>query len=103
MMDEYDQIMSDYVDELRDLLDAGLEDERTGNEFSSGERFIIVSRRLADMARSRPDTKPRPRVVDGKTRTISMRDLVFDERKDRHEKEAPLREARLAAKRERRA
>lgn len=103
MMDEYDQIMSDYVDELRDLLDAGLEDERTGTEFSSGERFIIVSRRLADMARSRPDTKPRPRVVDGKTRTISMRDLVFDERKERHEKEAPLREARLAAKRERRA
>lgn len=96
-LDPYDQIMSDLVDELRELLDAGIEDERTGTDFSSGERFITVSKRLQEMARSRPDTKPVRRIIDGRPQTISMRDVVFNERKERHEKEAPMREARAEA------
>lgn len=100
-LDEYDTIISEMLEEMTELLNAGLDDQRKGEEFSTEERFIILARRVNEMARSRPDTKPIPRVVNGKTRTVAMRELVFDERKERHEKEAPQRTARLAALKER--
>lgn len=97
-MDEYDLLLDDMLSEMTALLTAGLDGQRKGEEFSTEERFIILARRVNEMARSRPDTKPIPRVVNGRTKTTSMRDQVFDERKERHEAEAPMREARKAAK-----
>lgn len=100
-MDEYDTILSEMLTEMQVLLDSGLDPIRRGEEFSDEERFIILSRRVNEMARSRPDTRPIRRTVNGRAQVISMRDVVMAERKERHEKEAPLRSeraARLAAK-----
>lgn len=95
-MDEYDTILSEMLTEMQMLLDSGLDPIRHGEEFSDEERFIILGQRVWEMSRSRPDTKPKERRVNGRTRVASMRDLVFEERKERHEREAPLRAERAA-------
>ena len=86
-MDEYDTLLSEMLTEMQSLLASGLDPVRRAAEFSDEERFIILSRRVNEMARSRPDTKAIRRSVGGRQQTISMRDLVFAERKERHEKE----------------
>lgn len=86
-LDEYDTILSEMLAEMTTLLDAGLNSQRRGEEFSTEERFIILSRRVNEMARSRPDTRAIPRKVNGRPQTISMRDVVLNERKERHDME----------------
>lgn len=91
-LDEYDEIISEMLTEMTDLLFAGLDDQRKGNEFSDEERFITLSKRVAEMARSRPDTTPIKR--EGFRQPISMRDVVFRERKERHDKEKAQKKGR---------
>lgn len=96
VLDEYDTIISEMLAEMTTLLNDGLDSQRGGSEFSTEERFIILAGRVKEMANSRPDTRAIPRKIDGRSRVISMRDVVFTERKERHDKEAPLRAERVA-------
>jgi len=86
-LDEYDTILSEMLAEMTALLGAGLDSARGGQEFSTEERFIILSNRVKEMASARPDTRPIERRIDGRKRVISARDMVFETRKERHTKE----------------
>jgi hypothetical protein len=80
----YDAIMDDMLTEMRTLFDAGLVAERVGTDFSSEERFITLSKHLAEMATSRSDTKA---IRRGGRNAISMRDVVFAQRKEKFDAE----------------
>lgn len=94
-LDAYDQVMAEMLEEMGELLDAGLDSRRLGDqEFSTEEQFITMALHLHYLARSRPDTQQKERVVNGRKRVVSMRDLTFEEEQPRHEKRKAAREAR---------
>lgn len=93
-LDAYDQVMAEMLEEMGELLDAGLDSRRLGDqEFSTEEQFITMALHLHYLARSRPDTKPiERRDATGRRRVISMRDLTFEEEKPRHDRRRAARQ-----------
>jgi hypothetical protein len=88
-MDKYDELMSDLLTEARDLLDAGLEDERTGTDFSTGEQFTMITRRIWELATARGDKKPTRRGAERSN--FSERDRVFSRVSERRTADLALR------------
>lgn len=92
MMDEFDTVIDECLDELKTLLAAGLSSDRGGQEYSTEEQFIRLSRRVWELATARPDTKPTKRPDE--KRLISERERVFARVKPRHDEEKAKRERR---------